>query len=197
MCRLLRSREYESVLPMTRRSDRNREERQLDLTKGRCRHNLVVCSQCTQITDAAKRMADTINAKFAFYRDPFELRTKWMAFTLADGISDGNVYDSKLQAVRHVSNEKYYCFFCFRNAMGGVDAFGCQIFLDVSRHQYDIGAPLADPDDISGGKDNIISVPGFDRWKTTPTELDPDLRRLLREYGNLRLRRFSAYRSPS
>jgi hypothetical protein len=150
--------------------------------KNRCKHGLAVCSKCTQVTDAARRMSDLINLILTF-NDAWSIRTKWMAFKLQDGSSNSALYDTKLQAVRGCSNEKYYCFFCFRNALGGVDPFGCQIFLDVSRHQYDIGAPLADPDDVSGGMDNIISVPGYDRWNITPAEMDPELRRLYKEYG--------------
>jgi hypothetical protein len=115
-------------------------------------------------------MSDAINGRIVFH-NPWELRTKWMRFRLQDGWTDGAVYDTKRDAVRHCSNEKYFAFFCFRNAMGGVEPYGCQIFLDVARYQYEIGAPLADPDDISGGSDNIISTFGYDLWNQRPRDL--------------------------
>lgn len=137
----------------------------------RCKHGYAVCSQCVRITDAARRMSDQINGQIVF-NNVWDLRTKWMRFALQDGWTDGVLYDTKRDAVRHCINEKYFCFFCFRNAMGGVEPFGCQIFLDVARHQYDIGNPLADPDDVRGGRDSIISVPGYDLWKGIPTDLN-------------------------
>jgi hypothetical protein len=148
----------------------------------KCKHGLAVCSECVRITDAARRMSDQINAHITFHGS-WEIRNKWMRFKLQDGWTDGALYDTKLQAVRHCDNEKYYAFFCFRNALGGVTPKDCQIFLDVNRHQYDIGAPLADPDDVSGGKDNIVSTFGYDLWNQRPRELDQEMRRLMKEYG--------------
>lgn len=142
---------------------------------------MAVCSVCVQITDAAKKMSDQINGRITFL-NPWELRDKWMAFRLQDGWSDGNVYDSKRDAVRHCTNEKYFAFFCFRNAMGGANPKDCQIFLDVARHQYDIGAPLADPEDMHGGPDNIVSTYGYDLWNQAPVDLAFD-EMLRREFG--------------
>jgi hypothetical protein len=115
-------------------------------------------------------MADQINAVITFYGS-WELRTKWMSFRLQDGTGDGALYDTKRDAVRHVSNENYYAFFCFRSAMGGVNAFDMQLFLDMHRHAYEGGNRLADPDDMTGGRDLIMSIKGHEQLAPAPVEL--------------------------
>jgi hypothetical protein len=141
------------------------------MTNDRCKHGLAVCSQCITITDAAKRMTDAINAKIVFH-GIWDIRNSWMRFRLQDGWTDGAVYDTKQQAVRHCDNEKYYAFFCFRNAVGGVNPFDCQVFLEVNRHQYDIGRGLSDPDAKDGGPDKIVSTFGYDLWTQRPRDVN-------------------------
>lgn len=136
----------------------------------KCKHGLVICSECVRITDAARRMSDIVNAMITFH-GPFEIASKFMSFRLTDGTSDGALYDTKREAVRHVSNEKYFAFFCFRSAMGGMSPKDAQIFLDVHRHAYDNGGHLADPDDMRGGRDMIVSTRGYDTMTPYPTEL--------------------------
>ena len=140
------------------------------MTEKRCRHNLVICSQCVRITDAAKRMSDMINGCITFY-GAWEIRNKWMAFALQDGRSDGVLYDTKQAAVKHVSNENYYAFFCFRGALGGSNPKDCQLFLDINRHAYEHGNRLADPDDRTGGGDLIVSTHAYDVMMPKPVEL--------------------------
>jgi len=105
----------------------------------------MVCSLCTIVTDAAKRMSDTINSTIAFKKWD-ELAHGWMAFRLADGSSDGVVYDCRADAVRHQLHETLCAYWCFRQGMGGANPRDCQIFLDVHRHAYDNGARMADSD---------------------------------------------------
>lgn len=135
----------------------------------KCRHGLVICSRCVIVTDAARRMSDAINARITF--GSWELRNCWMAFRLQDGSTDGNIYDSKIAAINHVSDYKYWAFFCFRNAMGGANPFDCQLFLDLHRHAYVNGGQLPDPDAkhpqnsrlSTGGPDLIVSSAGYDK----------------------------------
>ena len=136
----------------------------------RCRHGNVICRRCTVITDAARRMSDHINARLAF-SDPWEIRNCWMAFRLQDGSTDGNLYDSKPDAMRHVSDYKYWAFFCFRNCLNGANPFDCQVFLEYNRHLYTNGGQLPDPDArhpqnsrlITGGPDLIMANDLYDR----------------------------------
>jgi hypothetical protein len=105
-------------------------------------------------------MADQINGRCRF--TPFDqLKNSWMAFRLQDGSTDGTLYDSKTDAVRH-TDETRCAYFCFRNAMGGVTPHDCQLWLDLHRHVYSNGGRLADPDTSHGGPDLILSNRGYD-----------------------------------
>lgn len=119
------------------------------------RHGNKVCSQCVVITDAARRASDAVNSMIS-YHGSWDIRNSWMAFRLEDGTGDGNLYDSKKDAVRHVSNYQYYFFFCFRNSLAGSNPRDMQIWLEMHRHAYENGGNLTDPDDNDGGPDMIV-----------------------------------------
>jgi len=105
---------------------------------------MAVCSQCVVITDAAKRMSDYINLKIV--SQPWEvLKNSWMAFRLADGSSDGVLYDTRTDAINHQLHETMCAYFCMRNALGGANARDCQLFLDVHRQVYDAGGHFTEP----------------------------------------------------
>jgi len=142
------------------------------MTTEKCKHGNVICSRCVIITDAAKRMSDAINARLTFMSLD-ELRNGWMAFALADGSSDGTVYPSKNEAIRHQSNEFLYAYFCFRNVLGGANPKDCQIYLNMNRHAYDQGMRLQDPD----SPDLIVSTSLYDR-------ITRNKKRNLRPHGN-------------
>lgn len=128
----------------------------------RCKHNLVICSRCIVVTDAAKRMSDHVNGRLAF-TNPWDIRNKYMAFRLTDGWSSGDVYDTKKDAIRF-NDHKQFAFFCFRAAMGGVNPKDCQLFLNIHRHAYEHGGQLADPDDVTGGPQPIVRTEVHDRF---------------------------------
>lgn len=128
----------------------------------RCQHGLVICSRCIIVTDAARRMSDQINGRLTFY-NPWDIRNKYMAFRLTDGWSNGDVYDTKLDAVKH-NDEKLFAFFCFRAAMGGVKPKDCQLFLNMNRHAAEHGGHLADPDQANGGPQPIVRTEVYDRF---------------------------------
>lgn len=110
-----------------------------------------------QITDAARRARDIVNGKLAAY--PWEqLRHQWLAIRLSDGGSDGTLYDSKRDAVRHQLDEKLCAYIAFRNIAAGTNAQDMQIFLDFNRAAYDAGMRMPDPDDQFGGPELIDSV---------------------------------------
>jgi hypothetical protein len=126
-----------------------------------CAHGNKICSRCVVVTDAARRASDTINGMVVFHGS-WDLRNSWMAFRLADGTSDGNLYDTKADAIRHVSNYKYYFFFCFRNSPGGSNPRDMQLWIDMHRHAYDHGGNLTDPDAKDGGPDMIVDTKFYD-----------------------------------
>lgn len=103
------------------------------------------------ITDAARRMYDS----YALHRlaDPINSVGKWFAFRLTDGGSDGTLYDTKSDAVRHQhNNERYYGFIRIMPSMQLPDFQG---YLDLQRKLFDKGLKMADPDDSTGGRDMI------------------------------------------
>jgi len=110
----------------------------------KCKHGFVICSKCVVITDAGKRMSDRINLMTITH--PWDaLKNGWMAFRLADGDSDGTLYDSRADAVSHQLHEKLCAYFFMRNALGGVNARDCQLYLNLHRHVYDNGGDMAEP----------------------------------------------------
>jgi hypothetical protein len=100
----------------------------------RCRHGLELCSRCTQVTDAARRMAEGIGVRIVF--TPWDLLVRsCMAFRLDDGSTDGVLYPDRKTALSY--QLRPCCVFYFRNSPGGVDAFDCQIFLNINRLAYE------------------------------------------------------------
>lgn len=103
-------------------------------------------------SDAAKRLADTWNLHRA--ANPYGSLGKWFAAALADGHTDGVLYDSKRDAVVHQRhNEQYYTFVkIIPSTMSVCEA---EVMLRIARALYDKGMRMADPDDKHGGKDVI------------------------------------------
>jgi hypothetical protein len=109
-----------------------------------CKHGHTICPECIYVTDAAKRMADTINGLLTF-SNPFEIRNKWMAFALSDGRSDGVLYDTRAECIDHQLDERFYTYICMKNLMMGAKALDCQLYLEFSRQAYDAGMRLHEP----------------------------------------------------
>lgn len=102
-------------------------------------------SEYVEITDAAKRMSDIVNG--IIVAQPFEVITRsWMAFQLADGESDGELYDSLPDARKHQVDETRCCYLTLRSSPGGMSPKEAQVFLDWHRAAYDAGFRLQDPD---------------------------------------------------
>lgn len=127
-----------------------------------CRHRRSVCSECITIEDAARRICDVYNATLNHYIQE-NIAHCWMSFTLQDGRSDGRLYGSKLDAVRHVPNEHRYLFLCFRNALGGVNPRDMQIYLNMCRAvELSPGVKFAQPDSRDGGPQPIVPADMYD-----------------------------------
>lgn len=66
-------------------------------------------------TDDAKRLSDAANLHWAAAE--WGSVGKFIAFDLNDGSTDGNLYDSRIDAVRHQSNE-YNCGYIHLHPLG-------------------------------------------------------------------------------
>lgn len=92
--------------------------------------------------DAARRCADAVNLHVV--ADPFGAVGKWVAIALADGSSDGVLYDTKADAIRHQADEFHCAYVCI--PPGGMPIPDAAVYLRTMRQLYDAGYRLADPD---------------------------------------------------
>lgn len=118
-----------------------------------------------ELMECGRRASDTVNTYLA-HRTFDELRHKWIAFQLSDGSSDGTLYDSKRDAVRHQRNEFQCAYVAFLNLQGGATPKDMAIFLQFNRDAYDAGFRLPDPDDVNGGPDLAPTSPRMDYMKS-------------------------------
>jgi hypothetical protein len=96
-------------------------------------------------SDAAKRVSDA----YRLHRSALGVAAvgKWIAVALADGASDGVLYDSKTDAVRHQhGNEVWFAYL----TIGPWDMDTCQAedYLAAVRLWYEAGIPLTDPREV-------------------------------------------------
>lgn len=132
----------------------------MTMAKGPCKpHGMIACSQCVVIEPAAQRMAGIINLII--------LSQAWdvlihgcMAFRLDDGTSDLTIYPDRKTALTYQLRPSLV--FHFRNTPGGVNAFDCQIFLNIHREAYENDRiAWTDPE----SPDLIVSTYGADRMR--------------------------------
>lgn len=99
-----------------------------------------------EVIEAGKRAADHINLHMVVNpRD--EIRDKWLAIKLEDGSSDGVMYDTAPDAVRHQRFEQQCWYVCFRGINpGGFTAKDCSIMIMHYRKAYAAGLRFVDPD---------------------------------------------------
>lgn len=118
--------------------------------------------------DKGRRAADIINALRVAH--PWEdIKDKWVAISLADGSCDGEIYDTRADAIKHQKYEQQCCYISFRNLMGGITAKDAAIFIHFAADAYRAGMRLIDPDTDSrnpnAGTDLIIPTSGWDSLK--------------------------------
>lgn len=103
-------------------------------------------------SDAAKRISDTHRLhKTALGQLAIG---RWFASALADGTTDGVLYDTKQHAIRHQHhNEVYYAFTCV--SPGDVTPCEAEEWLYLYRVLYGKGIRMTDPDHVSGGPDVV------------------------------------------
>src|SRR5713101_1820363 len=117
-----------------------------------------------ELVDAGKRASDIVNLHLAFTKWD-ELKNKWIAFRLSDGGSDGVLYDTKQDAVKHQLHEMACAYVCYRGLAGGSTATEMGIFLQFSRDAYDAGFRLPDPDSRTGGPDVLMTAGQGDYYR--------------------------------
>lgn len=115
------------------------------------------------LLDAGKRASDFVN-NYLTLQEPWEIRNCFLAFKLADGSTDGVLYDTKRDAARHQKgNEQQYYYFCFRNCLGGTNPREMAIVLKFARDAYrNPKFRLVDPDDQFGGKQVLMTSARYD-----------------------------------
>lgn len=69
---------------------------------------------------------------------------RWIAARLSDGGTDGNVYDTKAEAIRFQLHETQCAY--IKVPLGGMPPLEATRYLEIHRELYDAGARLADPD---------------------------------------------------
>lgn len=132
-----------------------------------------------ELFEAGKRASDLANSFLAWY-PPFEIINKWLAFKLSDGTSDGVLYDTKREAVRHQhGNEQWFAFFTFRNCLGGTNPREMAVFLLWNREAYDRGMRMPDPHDVHGGREVLITAAQGDIYRQAI--LDAERQRIERQ----------------
>lgn len=69
---------------------------------------------------------------------------KWVAIRLADGGSDGVLYDTRRDAIAHQMHERQCAY--VRVPSDDMSPKSAQVFLDFTRQCYDANIPMADPE---------------------------------------------------
>lgn len=135
-----------------------------------CIHERRVCADCVIVTDAAKRAHDTVNSYASYI--PWDQRLRsWVAIRLADGGSDGVLYESRQAAIRHQAHEQQCAYFSYRNAPNGFSSVkDAQLYLDYHRMAYDGGFRLPDPDEKENQAVELIMPTAMEQIQL---QLDP------------------------
>lgn len=95
-------------------------------------------------SDAARRMSDAISLHLA--ADPDNAYGKYMGFKLRDGESDGVLYDTRSDAIRHQKSMDAMCYVQIRP--GGMSPRVCEDFLIGHRAMHDAGYRIPHPEDV-------------------------------------------------
>lgn len=120
----------------------------------------ILSEEQKELRDAAKRASEAYNLHRV--ADPHGSVGKWLAIRLQDGSCDGTLYDSKLDAVTHVLDERFYAF--VKIGPWPFTEQEAAIFLNTNRKLYERGAHMADPDHKSGGPDFIPRLNAEDEY---------------------------------
>jgi hypothetical protein len=98
-----------------------------------------------ELEDIGKRVADHLNGLLAF-RDPWELKTKWLAFRLQDGTTDGTVYDSLPDAKKYTDESRNW-YLHVGGFLQGIKPRDAAILTVFYREAHEAGLGQANPKD--------------------------------------------------
>lgn len=109
----------------------------------------------TEELDAAKRLSNYVNNVCVF--QPLDVvLNSWIAVRLSDGSTDGVLYESRRDAVRHQPYEKQCAYLSLRAAPGGMEVQAAYALLKLHRDAYDhpeYNISFIDPEHPTGGTD--------------------------------------------
>jgi hypothetical protein len=95
----------------------------------------------TQYSDAARRLSDAVNVHLL--GQGTAVAGRWIAARLSDGGSDGVLYDTKADAVRHQLHEQLCCYVMI--PLDGMSPRQAENYLRFNRQLYDAGMRITDP----------------------------------------------------
>lgn len=96
----------------------------------------------------------------------WEIKEKYIALRLSDGGSDGVLYDTHRDAVRHQIHEQQCYYLSFRNlGAGGVNKREIAIVMHMARKAYTAGMRFVDPDHHNGGQELMLTTGRMDYVK--------------------------------
>jgi hypothetical protein len=102
--------------------------------------------------NAAKRLSGIINSLVVIY--PLDqLIHSWIAVNLADGSTDGVLYDTRRDAVRHQAHEQQCAYLNLAPVMGGMDVNAAYALIKFHRDAYAADYTFIDPEHPTGGMD--------------------------------------------
>lgn len=115
--------------------------------------------------DRGRRASDIINGLIVAH--PWDdIKNTFVAINLEDGSSDGVLYESKADAVKHQNFEQQCAYVSFRNLMAGSSPKDMAIYLKFNADAYQAGMRLVDPDNQKAPvQDLLIPSAGFDQMK--------------------------------
>lgn len=96
-------------------------------------------------SDAAQRMCDNVNLHVVALGH--EASGKYVAIRLSDGGSDGALYDTRADAIRHQMHWSQCCYVRLQPFGTMLTAREAESYLTLHRSMYDAGYRLQDPDD--------------------------------------------------
>jgi len=95
-------------------------------------------------SDSAKRAADSINLHI--HANGHDAFGKWVAIRLSDGSSDGVLYDTRVDAIRHQLHERQCAYFRIPPFGETISVAEAETFLNYNRSIYDAGYRMPDPE---------------------------------------------------
>lgn len=94
----------------------------------------------TELADAAKRLSDAVTLHMTATNNA--AAGSWVAARLEDGGTDGNLYDTRGQAIQH--NPDYHCYVVI--PPGGMGVHEASVFLRFNRVLFKNGMRMPDPE---------------------------------------------------